>query len=307
MIYNNIELRVLVKGKPVTEFPHMGQVYIEGRDGSNFEIEVKNNNHFRVEAVISVDGLSVIDGKDAGPNSSGYLIDARSSISIPGWKLTEEQVAAFQFAGKKGSYVAQATGSDRNTGVIGVLAFAEKARAYVPNQWTTTNYAIPFSAGTPFYGSPTTGGWVGVGSTAADDLTRSATIKGMALGAAPGGAALGGAMPQNMASVNMVATASLSSASASIAASPGVPVQEVDHSVVEQTLGTAFGKAQDFATTVVQFERGDMHAMIVLYYDDATGLRKRGIDVSKRARAKTNERANAFPGMNCAPPPGWRG
>ena len=47
--------------------------------------------------------------------------------------------------------------------------------------------------------------------------------------------------------------------------------------------------------------------MIVLYYDDATGLRKRGIDISKRSRAKANERANAFPGMNCAPPPGWNG
>lgn len=297
MIYNNVELNVLIKGKkPATEFPHMGQVYVEGRDGSNFEIEIKNNNPFRIEAVVSVDGLSVIDGKDAGPGSSGYLVDAHSSIRIPGWKLTSEQVAAFQFAGKKGSYVSQMTGSDRNTGVIGVLAFAEKRAAYVPTSYTIATPYIAKGGPSPYYGSPTSGGWVGITSTSLDagSLGGGAPVmRGMALGATA----------QNMASVNMVATASLTSS-----ASPGVNAIEADHSeVLPQNLGTAFGQAQDFATTAVQFERGDLHAMIVLYYDDATGLRKRGIDLSKRSRAKKNERANAFPGMNCVPPPGWNG
>lgn len=294
MNYNNIELTLLVKGKPVTEFPHNGQVYIEGRDGSTFEIEVKNNNAFRVEAVISVDGLSVIDGKDAGPASSGYLIDANSSVRIPGWKLTEEQVAAFQFAGKKGSYVAQMTGSDRNTGVIGLLAFAEKRSAFVPHQ--SGYIGSPYIAkGGPYFGSPaTSGGWVGISPTS---INAADTLGGASVMGATRGMAFGAA--QNMASVNMVATASL--------ASPGVNVQEQDQSVVPQNLGTAFGDAKDFATSVVQFERGDMHAMIVLYYDDASGLRKRGIDITRRSRQKTNERANAFPGMNCSPPPGWKG
>ncbi len=103
MLFNQYEVRVLIKGRPITEYTHNGQVFIEGRDGSNFEIEFKNLTPNRVEAVLSVDGLSIIDGKDAGPLSSGYVVGPHETIRIPGWKLTDEQVAAFQFAGKRGS------------------------------------------------------------------------------------------------------------------------------------------------------------------------------------------------------------
>jgi hypothetical protein len=74
---------------------------------------------------------------------------------------------------------------------------------------------------------------------------------------------------------------------------------------VEQTLGTTFGEATDFHTTTVQFQRGDLLAMIVLYYDDRQGLKRRGIDVTRKLAAP-----NPFPAdtpKGCAPPAGWNG
>lgn len=267
MLHNNYEVRVLVKNRPINEYPHNGQTFIEGRDGSNFEIEFKNLSPTRVEAVLSVDGLSIIDGKEAGPQSSGYLVDAYGTIRIPGWKLTNDQVAAFQFAGKKKSYAQQSTGSSRNTGVIGALVFSEKnAVAYRDN-----NMAFPLSG--QAYGVSNA---LWQGST---DMSYSV-----------------GHMSSSSASLRRVNTAVLNNT----ASEP-----------VAQSLGTAFGKAQDFATTEVAFTRGDLSAMIILYYDDSRGLRARGIELASPAnrRVPYNDTPQAFPGMQkgCVPPSNWEG
>ncbi|RYD45950.1 MAG: hypothetical protein EOP83_30450, partial [Verrucomicrobiaceae bacterium] len=76
MRLNNVEITVTVKGRPITEYAHNGQTFIEGRENSQFEIKVTNHNTYRVEAIVAVDGLSILDGKDAGPESQGYLLNA---------------------------------------------------------------------------------------------------------------------------------------------------------------------------------------------------------------------------------------
>lgn len=311
MLFNNYEVRVLVKGRPINEYSHNGQIFIEGRDGSNFEIEFKNQSPNRIEAVLSVDGLSVIDGKEAGPTSSGYVLGPYETVRIPGWKLTDEQVAAFQFAGKKGSYAAQSTGSARNTGVLGAMVFAEKRPAYVPvhHQY----------ASSPMFGSA--GGVVFHDSSSVTfGMAAPAVMRGMSSGGALSlnnvHATLTNAVPSGWAADDVVATASASIGSTmrSKSVSPGVSAQEVDQShvaPVQQTLGTAFGEAQDFGTTEVTFNRGDLSALLVMYYDDSRGLRARGIELtrpSKRRLAPANA-PQAFPGLQkgCVPPAGWKG
>lgn len=294
MQYNNVELAVQIKGKPITEYPHNGQVFVEGRDGSNFEVVVKNHNAFTVEAVISVDGLSVLDGKDAGPASSGYVLKAGETIAIPGWKLDGAQVAAFQFAGKANSYAQQSTGTARNTGVIGLLVYRERTMSPIFRSPMT------FCAAGPNLGvynavpnAVPKGIMRGMGPTetysATSDSLSSLTAS-QAMASHDNvfiGSMVAGAMPQN--------------ATATVAAMPMAAPP-----VVEQQLGTGFGEATDFATTEVQFLRGDMVAMIVLYYDNARALKARGIDLSRRAQTQRTQTPNAFPGMSgCVPPPGW--
>jgi hypothetical protein len=280
MLHNNFELRVLVKGRPITEYAHNGQNFVEGRDSSNFEIEFANRSALRVEAVISVDGLSVIDGKAAGPQSSGYVVDPFGTLRIPGWKLTDEAVAAFVFAGKKASYATQSTGSERNNGVIGALVFAERRQ---------DNYQLH-----PFHGAQSFGGGM---------------MRSMASGSGPSFTDaygdLGDIQPKGItASLNNVSTSLTSSAevgTAQAAAPEAAPVV--------QSLGTGFGEATDFATTTVTFNRGDLAAMIVMYYDDSRGLRARGIELTRPSRQRIAKavQPQAFPGMNCVPPAGWKG
>lgn len=262
MRYNNCEINILIKGRPITEYTHQGQQYVEGRSNSQFEIEFKNLNPFRIEAIFSVDGLSIIDGKEAGTQSSGYLLEANETLRIPGWKLTDQQVAAFVFSGKQGSYATQMTGTSKNNGVIGVMVFKEKT-IHRPSTWIGGRIINR----SPFYGS-------GCGTGTPDGWYDSYDS-----------CVVGSSAP------------SLSVKSAS-------PLRSLD--IEEQNLGTGFGNATDFATQMVSFTRGDMIAMMVLYYDDRRGLEKRGIKIVRPSRQKIDNKPEAFPGMNCSPPPGWK-
>jgi hypothetical protein len=85
-----------------------------------------NHSGERLEAVVSVDGLDVIDGREASPDKRGYLIEPYGSLVIDGFRTSEAQVAAFRFGSVGDSYAARSTGSARNVGVIGVALFDER-------------------------------------------------------------------------------------------------------------------------------------------------------------------------------------
>jgi len=123
------ELVVRPRGRAqADEYFHNGSIWIEGREGSNYTIDVTNNTAGRVLFVISVDGLDVLDGKPAGLDSQGYMVSPRQTISIPGWRLNDRQAAEFYFSRNRESYVTSIGGSTANTGVIGAMVFAEKHR-----------------------------------------------------------------------------------------------------------------------------------------------------------------------------------
>ena len=131
-------MEVLVNGQPVKEYPHLdGKTYIEGRRGSEFTLRIKNNIAERVLAVISVDGLSVMDGKTASLSSGGYVLGPLGYIVIPGWRLDNHEVARFFFSHLEASYAAQMD-KPQNIGVIGCAIFREKVR--VPDQFLFSDF-----------------------------------------------------------------------------------------------------------------------------------------------------------------------
>lgn len=152
MRLNDIELTILVKGRPITEYSHDAQTFVEGRGGSEYEIELRNHTWQRLEAVLSVDGLSVIDGKPAGAQSQGYLVEGRGTIRIPGWMVNAQTAAKFAFSSMSQSYAEQSGGDGRNNGVIGAMVFREKVKPYVPPVIYTSLSASP-TIGNPIYGS----------------------------------------------------------------------------------------------------------------------------------------------------------
>jgi hypothetical protein len=120
------ELEVLVDGSPAPRFLQAGESYILGQMGRRYTLRVWNRSHRRVEAVVSVDGRDVVDGKPGDyRRKRGYLIPAGSFVDIDGWRLSDHQAAAFRFTSVADSYAGR-TGGARNVGVIGVAVFPER-------------------------------------------------------------------------------------------------------------------------------------------------------------------------------------
>lgn len=128
---HGIELSVTVNGRPTRTYLHEGKYFIESRDGTEYAIEVKNTNWYRVEAVIAVDGLSVITGKAASKDDSGYIISGHDKLVVKGFRKDLNEVGAFKFTKKEKAY-ATGKGQADNVGVIAVAIYKEK---YVAPVW----------------------------------------------------------------------------------------------------------------------------------------------------------------------------
>ena len=137
-------------GNTLQGFAAAGRTYVVGAAGARYNLRITNQTAGRFEVVASVDGLDVIDGKSASPGKRGYILSPNSSLTIDGFRTSEETVAAFRFAAVRDSYAAR-TGDDRNVGVVGFAFFAERG-----SRWTTDELARRESAD-PFpgrYASP---------------------------------------------------------------------------------------------------------------------------------------------------------
>jgi hypothetical protein len=116
-----------------------GKDFVVGEAGQRYTIVLKNETELRVEVVVSVDGLDVMDGKPAGTAKRGYIVDPRGELEVDGFRQSEESVAAFRFGSVKSSYANQKHGETRNVGVIGVALFNE--RGTNPYAFTNTEVA----------------------------------------------------------------------------------------------------------------------------------------------------------------------
>jgi hypothetical protein len=120
------ELQVVVAGTPALTFGHDGETFVLGHVGERYTLRVVNRSGRRVEAVVSVDGRDVIDGKPGDwRGKRGYLVPAWGSVDIDGWRLSQSEAAAFRFSTVSDSYAAK-TGNAREVGVIGVAIFPER-------------------------------------------------------------------------------------------------------------------------------------------------------------------------------------
>ena len=135
-------LRILVNDRPIPVYhDNKGQLWVESRDKTTFKIKVENNDYNRVSAVVSVDGLNVIDAKHEDPmESTGYIINGNSSITIPGWKISQKEVREFYFTSKEEESYSSKIGADKsNRGIIGVAIISEKPA------WTYTVTSAPYT------------------------------------------------------------------------------------------------------------------------------------------------------------------
>lgn len=284
------EFFVLVKNKPITEYSHQGKTYVEGRDGSNYTLRLRNNTARRVLFVPSIDGLSILDGKLAGEKSTGYVVNAFQTIDIEGWKVDSETAAKFQFRTKEKSYSSEMGQGVDNVGIIGCRVYREKIQFPVIHQYHVKSVVPSYNYGGGWSDSPVGGsGWSMGGQGMAGGALRSASYTASLGASGEAQSAFASASLNNMAT----ATASLDS----------LPQNAADP--IEQSLGTAFGQATEFRTTTVEFEKANPHHPDVEFqirYDSRRNLEKMGIQISKKKPAEPN----AFPAdKGCTPPKGW--
>lgn len=107
--------------------------FVAGEEGGRYSISVRNRTGLRLEVVLSVDGLDVMDGRAASFTKRGYIIAPHGEINVQGFRRSLDEVAAFRFSSVRNSYANRKYGDTRNVGVIGVAVFNE----YGTDPWTS--------------------------------------------------------------------------------------------------------------------------------------------------------------------------
>lgn len=122
------------QGRFLSGFEAGGKSFLVGEEGERYSIVVESHVPARLEVVVSVDGLDVLDGKAASTKKRGYLLDPHGMVEIEGFRQSMDSVAAFRFGSVESSYASEKHGETRNVGVIGVALFHEQGSS--PKSWT---------------------------------------------------------------------------------------------------------------------------------------------------------------------------
>ena len=276
-------------GDGLPTFAKGGRTFLLGEPGIRYNIRVRNPTAQRVEAVVSVDGRDAVSGEPGDyVNERGYVIPPYGSVLVEGFRRSYEEVAAFRFTSPDDSYSSR-MGTPQNVGVIGVAFFPERARPPAP----VMRRPIPRPAPLPYdyYGY---NGYNRDSQAAGADRPEP-SAPGKSTQSAPAAA------PRAAASEGRSADVERRRDAAKGAADDLGPSGNVNN------LGTEFGETHESVVSSVPFERASAtHPALLstLRYDDADGLRARGIEISPYLYGRQlNDEPQAFPVSRFAQPP----
>lgn len=286
------EMLIRPKGRGAAdEYFHEGSIWIEGREGSDYTIELRNHTPSRVLFILSVDGLDVLEGQPAGLTSQGYVVPAYQVTNVPGWRINGREAAEFFFSRSRESYVNNIGGSTANTGVIGAMVFSEY-QAPGQGPFPIAQYYSGTTSGPQMSSIVRNTAWVGANLLESSERRiDSNTVK--------------------------AATAMLTSNSMEVKTSGGihgvsVPSTNIASNLVTQDVGTGFGASTDWCTSETVFRRANPSmpdCVLAIYYNTARNLEKMGIRL--RRKRDVSYKADPFPAYSspggCKPPPGWQG
>lgn len=164
-IQNSVE--VIVRGNPVKQHFFNENLWVAAQKGQTYEVKVKNLTAGRLMAVLSIDGVDCLSGKESDEKSSGYIISPYDSLRIKGFRTSNEEVSLFEFSSKSESYALKSEDgaqSTANCGVIAVHLYEEKKKplpCLAPikkNKWPEIHPdADPYYPWNPYYPSPPKG------------------------------------------------------------------------------------------------------------------------------------------------------
>lgn len=282
-----IDVAVYANGRPMRIYSHEGKFFLESRVGTEYSIEIKNNTWQRVEAVVSVDGLSVISGEDASLNDTGYVINSFDSIKIKGFRKDMAEVGAFKFSQKYASYASASKGKPQNVGVISFAVWTEKEKPLSQILYRHPVIGWPQEKG----GSAVDPDFWNTGTITCGGTSTSAGLSGR-IGAS--GSAGVTASANYCSSVNT----SVNTSSTLRSMTTELPVSDF----AEPSHGTTWGSKLTDHVTTTTFERGYLLVQNSIFYNSKQQLESMGI---KMVSEKMVRVPNGFPATFATPPAGW--
>ncbi len=296
---------VTESGETAPTYGLRDRFYVQGNLNERYTIRVTNPTPRRVEAVVTVDGLDVVDGEAGDLRKRGYIVPAYGEVRIEGFRRSLADVATFRFSSVDNSYAGR-KGKARNVGVIAVAIFEETPPP--PDQ----QIIVPETTYRPYDGYDDRVGARDRGVKG--DSGRVATKQ-----SGPSGAARAPASAE--------AAPSSGYGGGAVASRPAPmppPPPHHHHHDVEAAdegdfdraaprtnrpgLGTEFGEQRYSAASYTKFVRAGNRPIAIaeLRYNDVAGLVALGVPVHPlpdEGEIMTRETADPFPGDRFARPP----
>lgn len=273
--------------------------YVQGNLNQRYTIRVTNPTARRVEAVVTVDGLDVVDGEAGDLRKRGYIVPAYGEVRIEGFRTSLSDVATFRFSSVDGSYAGK-KGKARNVGVIAVAIFEETAPP--PEQQIIVGDDRPHHRG----------GWgeegeadVGAApSRNSDRVAAKAEKRRMEPAAEQAPTAATGGVASSRPAPRPPHPDDFGGDIYQPPPPPGNPAPRTNR----PGLGTEFGEQRSSAASFTKFVRANNRPIAIaeLRYNDSAGLMALGIPVQPlpdSGEIMMRETADPFPGDSFARPP----
>lgn len=301
-------------GDTLPTYASRDRFYVQGNASERYTIRVTNPTARRVEAVVTVDGLDVIDGNEGDLRKRGYVVPPYGEVRIEGFRTSQADVATFRFSSVDNSYAGK-QGKARNVGVIAVAIFEEQRapeQQIIVEPQPNPNYRDPYDYTDDLdEGAPTAKRDAKKESSGSERVRRPVATRPADPTPAPppvrgGGGGMGRVAPANDKAPRH-AEADYGGRDAEDMPMP--PTGGEAPRTNRPGLGTEFGEQRYSAATFTRFVRaGDRPIAIAeLRYNNAAGLAALGINAEPLPDAgeiMTRETADPFPGDHrfSAPP-----
>lgn len=275
----SIDIQILVNGNRCKTYFQNSKTFLEAKEGSEYEIYIKNNSSSRILAVSSVDGRNVLTGETATDDDAGYVIDGYSAYTIKGFRYNNSAVGAFKFTSQHKSYSA-GLGTPENCGVIGVKIFSEKIE--IP-QFIWANFTTPKEK----YWGPKNWDpqWLSQPNIICNTNTLNGSTKTLDSSGPMYTCCVGN-------SNNLGTDDILRSMSCSSQLSPSFD------------MGTSWGQKKNSRVVETEFKRDSLLVFQEFYYASRQSLIDFGIQLDTYSQVSFPQ---SFPKKYATPPSGWRG
>ena len=292
------DVQVLREGGDVLPtYAFKDRFYVQGNANERYIIRITNPTPNRIEAVVSVDGLDVVDGENGDLRKRGYVVPPYGETRIEGFRTSSADVATFRFSSVVESYAGR-KGKARNVGVIAVALFEEQpgAQIIVP-EIVEPQYRPPYDYEEDLDASRS----AGPRDNRVSKADKAGESKRSIAPSAPPPVTTGTSSAPRGGNGGAAARRSFDDdGAADVGEYMPAPRQEQQQRG-RMGLGTEYGEQRYSAATFTKFVRaaGRPVAIAELRYNDAAGLTALGIlatPLPDEGEIMTRETADPFPG-----------